>query len=141
MAGRQDHSVGGGGMDPEVALKDQVDLTHAGDKEAEKFKPREDDYDATSKHAEGSSGEKVRATLSECMLPSLCSCQAYRLACLCLQISLGFMHICRQPPELLKLSARLDQLEHTTALLLQQLQESRQQLKESKLAGNMYIFR
>ncbi|KAL0019841.1 hypothetical protein WJX79_004278 [Trebouxia sp. C0005] len=47
----------------------------------------------------------------------------------------------RQPPELLKLSARLDQLEHTTALLLQQLQESRQQLKESKLAGNMYIFR
>ncbi|KAL0048233.1 hypothetical protein WJX82_010763 [Trebouxia sp. C0006] len=58
MAGRQDHSVGGGGMDPEVALKDQVDLTHAGDKEAEKFKPREDDYDATSKHAAGSSGEK-----------------------------------------------------------------------------------
>ncbi|DBB11729.1 TPA: hypothetical protein ACH3X3_005895 [Trebouxia sp. C0006] len=59
MAGRQDHSVGGGGMDPEVALKDQVDLTHAGDKEAEKFKPREDDYDATSKHAAGSSGEKA----------------------------------------------------------------------------------
>jgi len=50
------------------------------------------------------------------------------------------MHICRQPPELLKLSARLDQLEHTTASLLQQLQESRQQLKESKLAANLYIF-
>ena len=64
MAGRQDHSVGGGGMDPEVALKDQVDLTHAGDKEAEKFKPREDDYDATSKHAKGSSGEKVCAMYS-----------------------------------------------------------------------------
>ena len=67
MAGRQDHSVGGGGMDPEVALKDQVDLTHAGDKEAEKFKPREDDYDATSKHAKGSSGEKVGAMKLHCM--------------------------------------------------------------------------
>ncbi len=67
MAGRQDHSVGGGGMDPEVALKDQVDLTHAGDKEAEKFKPREDDYDATSKHAAGSSGEKVPETKPTCL--------------------------------------------------------------------------
>ncbi len=78
MAGRQDHSVGGGGMDPEVALKDQVDLTHASDKEAEKFKPREDDYDATSKHAAGSSGEKVpeRNRLA-CRLLPVCSCQAY----------------------------------------------------------------
>ncbi len=59
MAGRQDHSVGGGGMDPEQHLQDRVDLTRAGDKEAEKFKPREDNYDATSEHAKGSSGEKV----------------------------------------------------------------------------------
>lgn len=59
MAGRQDHSVGGGGMDPELALKDRVDLEHAGDKEAQKFAPREDNYDPTSDHAKGSSGEKV----------------------------------------------------------------------------------
>lgn len=59
MAGRQDHNVGGGGMDPELALKDRVDLEHAGDKEAQKFAPREDNYDATSEHAKGSSGEKV----------------------------------------------------------------------------------
>ncbi len=80
MAGRQDHSVGGGGMDPEVALKDQVDLTHAGDKEAEKFKPREDDYDATSKHAAGSSGEKVPETKPTC---NACYYQyaAVKLAC------------------------------------------------------------
>ena len=61
MAGRQDHNVGGGGMDPELALKDRVDLEHAGEKEAQKFAPREDNYDATSEHAKGSSGEKVRA--------------------------------------------------------------------------------
>lgn len=59
MAGRQDHNVGGGGMDPELALTDRVDLTHAGDNEAQKFAPRQDDYDPTSEHAEGSSGEKV----------------------------------------------------------------------------------
>ena len=59
MSGRTDQSIGGGGLDPEQQLKDQVDLTHAGDKEAEKFKPREDNYDATSEHAKGSSGEKV----------------------------------------------------------------------------------
>lgn len=77
----------------------------------------------------------MRATISM-QLSSL-----HALSCLCLQNSSAFMHICRQPPELLKLSARLDQLEHTTASLLQQLQESRQQLKESKLAANLYIFR
>ncbi|KAL3151432.1 hypothetical protein ABBQ38_012440 [Trebouxia sp. C0009 RCD-2024] len=59
MAGRQDHNVGGGGMDPELALKDRVDLVHAGDKEASKFAPRQEDYDPTSEHAEGSSGEKA----------------------------------------------------------------------------------
>ena len=64
MAGRQDHNVGGGGMDPELALKDRVDLEHAGDKEASKFAPRQEDYDPTSEHAEGSSGEKVNFWLS-----------------------------------------------------------------------------
>ena len=59
MAGRQDHNVGGGGMDPELGLKDRVDLEHAGDKEAQKLAPREDNYDPTSEHAKGSSGEKV----------------------------------------------------------------------------------
>lgn len=59
MSGRTDQSIGGGGLDPEQHLNDQVDLTHAGEKEAEKFKPREDNYDATSEHAKGSSGEKV----------------------------------------------------------------------------------
>ena len=59
MSGRQDQGIGGGGLDPKLQLNDQVDLTHAGDKEAEKFKPREDNYDATSEHAKGSSGEKV----------------------------------------------------------------------------------
>lgn len=47
-------------MDPEQHLQDRVDLTHAGEKEAQKFAPREDNYDATSEHAKGSSGEKVR---------------------------------------------------------------------------------
>ena len=60
MADRTDHNAKGGGMDPELALNDRVDLEHAGDKEAEKFKPREDNYDATAHHAKGSSGEKVR---------------------------------------------------------------------------------
>lgn len=46
-------------MDPELALKDRVDLEHAGDKEAQKFAPREENYDPTSDHAKGSSGEKV----------------------------------------------------------------------------------
>ena len=59
MAGRQDHSIAGGGMDPELALNVRVDLEHAGDKEAQKFAPRADNYDATSEHAKGSSGEKV----------------------------------------------------------------------------------
>lgn len=64
MADRQDHSAKGGGMDPDLALKDRVDLEHAGDKEAEKFKPREDNYDASADHAKGSSGEKVRGLRS-----------------------------------------------------------------------------
>ena len=67
-------------MDPEVALKDQVDLTHAGDKEAEKFKPREDDYDAASKHAAGSSGEKVPETKPTC-LARYYQYAAVKLAC------------------------------------------------------------
>lgn len=46
-------------MDPEQHLQDRVDLTHAGEKEAQKFAPREDNYDATSEHAKGSSGEKA----------------------------------------------------------------------------------
>lgn len=53
-------NIGGGGKDPEEQLQDRVDLTHADEKAAQKFAPREDNYDATSEHAKGSSGEKVR---------------------------------------------------------------------------------
>ena len=60
MAGRQDTNIGGGGKDPEEQLQDRVDLTHADEKAAQKFAPREDNYDATSAHAKGSSGEKVQ---------------------------------------------------------------------------------
>lgn len=76
-------------MDPELALKDRVDLEHAGEKEAQKFAPREDNYDPTSDHAKGSSGEKVciqnhisivcklfrRATYQQVMCGPLTGCQ------------------------------------------------------------------
>lgn len=64
MADRQDHNAKGGGMDPELALNDRVDLTHADEKEAQKFAPREDNYDATAEHGKGSSGEKVIAHIN-----------------------------------------------------------------------------
>lgn len=56
-------NIGGGGKDPQEQLQDRVDLTHADEKEAQKFAPREDDFDATSENAKGSSGEKVRLYL------------------------------------------------------------------------------
>ena len=59
MAGRKDASIGGGGLDPELHLSDRVDLEHADEKAAEKFKPREDDFDPSALNAKGSSGEKV----------------------------------------------------------------------------------
>lgn len=107
MAGRQDHSVGGGGMDPELALKDRVDLEHAGDKEAQKFAPREDNYDPTSDHAKGSSGEKV------------CIQDYISLVCkLCCLLASYVWSTYRLPVELLRHKEKLAQPERTTALLL-----------------------
>ena len=70
-------------MDPEVALQDKVDLTHAGDKEAQKFAPRENDYDPTSDHAKGSSGEKVSSSL-QIAAPAIFFSFNYMLRQLCL---------------------------------------------------------